>query len=59
MRPYTWRAVEVLVDEAWVTGSLIAWRRDPDAGWRALVQYTLTPGMTYVHWCPAAEVRPG
>ncbi len=59
MSPYTWRPIQVLVDGAWVPGSLIAWRRDPDAGWRALVQYTLAPGMTYLHWRPAAEVRPG
>ena len=59
MSPYTWRPVEILVDDAWVAGSLLTWRRGPDAGWRALVHYTLSPGMTYSHWRPAAEVRPG
>ena len=58
MSPYTWRPVEVLVEDGWVPGWLLSWRRDSDSGWRALVEYTVDVGMTYHHWRPAAEVRP-
>ncbi len=32
MDGYTWRPVEILVDEVWTPGLLIAWQRDPGPG---------------------------
>ncbi len=58
MDGYTWRPVEVLVDEVWTPGWLIAWQRDPDRGWRGLVQYRVGGGQTYSHWRPAQQIRP-
>ena len=58
MSPYTWRPVEVLVEDGWVPGWLVSRRRDPDCGSRALVEYTVGVGMTYHPWRPAAEFRP-
>jgi hypothetical protein len=41
----------------WYAGALESWQRD-DAGWRALVRYTIDVGMRRLLWVDADEVRP-
>ena len=51
------RLVWVLKDDIWREGFLRAWRRD-GAGWRAFVCYATSPGMRYLTWVDAGQVRP-
>ncbi|MGI8433753.1 MAG: hypothetical protein ACR2LE_03310 [Nocardioidaceae bacterium] len=51
------RTVEVLFDDhRWHRGLLRGWRRSP-AGWEAFVDVAVRPGITFVRWVPADEVR--
>jgi hypothetical protein len=52
-----WKPCEVLQGERWCPGYVERWRRD-ERGWRALVRYSEAPGMTYINWQPAENLRP-
>lgn len=47
---------EVERDGVWWPGELLRWRRDR-TGWRALVLYTVGPGMRHLHEVPAERVK--
>lgn len=49
----------VLHEGRWFEGFMTYWHRNDDGSWRASVQYTTAPGMTYMQVRPASEVRPG
>jgi len=50
------RSVDVLHDDRWHRGVLRGWRRSP-AGWQAFVDVAVRPGITFVRWVLADEVR--
>lgn len=49
--------VEVRRDGAWHSGELRAWYQ-AEAGWTAMVQYNVGPGMTYLERVASDRVRP-
>ncbi len=49
--------VEVLRDGAWHHGELRSWQQT-EAGWDAMVQYNVGPGMTYLERVASERVRP-
>ena len=49
--------VEVLRDNAWHPGELRSWHQT-EAGWDAMVQYNVGPGMTYLERVASGRVRP-
>lgn len=49
--------VEVQRDGAWHSGELGSWHHT-DAGWNAMVQYNVGPGMTHLYRVASARVRP-
>jgi hypothetical protein len=51
------RPVEVLHENRWLSGWLLAARQDPGGPWRGLVRYTVAPGMQYYHWRDETELR--
>jgi hypothetical protein len=51
------RPVVVLHDGRWLSGWLLAARRDAGEPWRGLVRYTVAPGMQYYHRRDESELR--
>jgi hypothetical protein len=52
------RQVEVLHDGRWLTGTLLAARRDAGGPWRGLVHYfDPTVCLGWYHWRPESELR--
>ena len=49
--------VEVRRDGSWHSGELRSWHQ-ADAGWDALVQYVVEPGVTYLERVTSDRVRP-
>lgn len=49
--------VEVRRDGSWHSGELRSWHQ-ADAGWDAMVQYVVEPGVTYLERVTSDRVRP-
>jgi hypothetical protein len=50
------KLVTVRRDDRWCDGGLRAWRRD-DVGWRGFVCYGAEPGLRWLEWIDAEQMR--